>query len=73
MPETADGFKAEFCSHPSDRAALVTAHLCQGFSMLMGVGIQGEGHDKHFLEGLWKGLYERRKCECDVDNLNIKL
>lgn len=39
----------------------------------MGVGIQGEGYAKYFLEGLWKYLYESRKCKCDVDNLNIKL
>lgn len=41
--------------------------------MVMGVDIQGKGYAKYVLEGLWKDLYERRKCECDVDHLNIKL
>lgn len=41
--------------------------------VVMGVGIQGKGYATYFLEGLWKDLCERRKCECDVDNLNIKL
>lgn len=41
--------------------------------MVMGVDIQGEGYAKYFLEGMWKDLYEKRKCECDVDNLNNRL
>lgn len=41
--------------------------------MAMGVGIQGEGYAKSFLEGMWKDLYEKRKRECDVENLNIRL
>lgn len=35
---SADEFKAEFCSDPSDRAALVTGYLCQGFSYGDGCG-----------------------------------
>lgn len=70
---SAYGLKAECCSHPTDTAAVVTATRVKVSSVVMGVGIQGEGYAKYFLEVLWKDLYERRKRECDVDNLNIKL
>lgn len=50
--DSADGFKAEFCSDPSDRAASVTAYLCQGFSNGDGCGYPREGLCQIFLEGL---------------------
>ena len=46
-------------------SAMVMALVC--------MGIQGKINVKYFLEGLRKDLYERRKCEWDVGNLNIRL
>lgn len=73
MPETVRWAQGRVLLRPFRKQHQSPATCVKASPVVMGVGIQGEGYAKYFLEGLWKDLYERRKCEWDVDNLSIKL